>query len=340
MEMRNDRELTDRGFLRRDPTRSGAPSCAPSHHERVCNERAYPVRVGHRRRSATTAAVWLVFCIFCVGWNAVRSHAADAVESDRDAARRGSNRVWYDAEKDEIRFPSSQFESNDISDRHESIASRKSNSFWRRWFGDWSDSNGNTPWTGLTDFFEALLQAWRLLLILLLVLIVFTTLYLLARIGVLPGFNKPKKSSTRGENIELQKAKISDLPFEMEQPVGGLRAQAERLRGQGDCSKAMLYLFSYLLVELDSKHCIRLERGKTNGGYLRDLRSRPWLQSYLQRAAGAFEWVYFGRHSLDATTFDALWDQLTTFESQITLVPPETELGRKGSMEGLTGAQA
>jgi hypothetical protein len=331
MEMRNEGELTERSFLKKGPHTSGASMGALS----------FTYRRGHRWEWVTSAAVWLVFGVFCVGWTARLSPAADAVELDRDSARRGSNRVWYDSEKDEIRFPASQLENNDVSDRHESIASQKSNSFWRRWFGDWSgNSNGNGTWGGLTDFFETLLQAWRLLLMLLLVLIFATTLYLLARMGVLPGFNKPRKSPPRGEDIELQKSKISDLPFEMEQPVGGLRAQAERLRAQGDYSKAMLYLFSYLLVELDSKHCIRLERGKTNGGYLRDLRVRPWLQNYMKRAAGAFEWVYFGRHSLDATTFDALWDQLTAFESQISLVPLEADSGRKGQLEGLTGARA
>jgi hypothetical protein len=331
MEMRNAVELTERCFLEKRPHRSGASMGALSFH----------ARCGYRWRWAASAAVWLAFSVFFVGWNAKLSPAADAIELDRDSARRGSNRVWYDSEKDEIRFPASQLENNDISDRHESIASQRSSSFWRRWFGDWSgNSNGSGTWGGLTDFFETLLHAWRLFLILLLVLIVSATLYLLARMGVLPGFTRPRKSSPRGEDIELQKAKISDLPFEMEQPVGGLRAQAERLRAQGDYSKAMLYLFSYLLVELDSKHCIRLERGKTNGGYLRDLRVRPWLHSYMKRAAGAFEWVYFGRHSLDATTFDALWDQLTAFESQITLVPVESDSGRQGQLEGLTGARA
>jgi hypothetical protein len=328
--MRGACELTERRPIPRGLWFRFASGCA------LPNE-----RFGGRGGSGMINAVWLVFVLTCFGLQAGQSYAADGVELDRDSARRGSNRVWYDSEKDEIRFPESQLQNNDVSDRHESIASQKSKSFWRRWFGDWSsDSKGNGPWSGLTDFFEALLEAWRVLLILLIALIVFTTLYVLARLGVLPSYSKPKKSSLRGEDIEQQKAKISDLPFEMEQPVGGLRAQAERFRAEGDCSKAMMYLFSYLLVELDSKHCIRLERGKTNGGYLRDLRSRPWLQSYMQRAAVAFEWVYFGRHSLDATTFDALWDQLTTFESQITLVPLEGESGRVGRLNALTGAQA
>jgi hypothetical protein len=96
-----------------------------------------------------------------------------------------------------------------------------------------------------------------------------------------------------------------------------LRAQAEKFRAEGDYSKALIYLFSYLLVELDQAHCIRLERGKTNGQYLRELRSWPDLNGSMQPIVQLFEFVYFGRNPLDRNSLDAVWSRLSGLDRAI-----------------------
>ena len=246
--------------------------------------------------------------------------------SDRDAVRRGVNPVWVNPETEDLNFPAKQLRTNDVSDRHDSIAQPNSRkSLWELLFGNSSGNSGSTGNGFWTDFFTAIFTAWKWILLGFLILLVLIGLALIARAGAFGGVRRVRKGTGDGEDVQQQRAKISDLPFEMETPIVGLRAQAEYLRSKGEYAKAIIYLFSYLLVELDSSHCIRLERGKTNGGYIRDLRSRPALQGYLRKATQAFERVYFGRHDLDAATFEGLWAQLPSIEAEMKAPPPSSE---------------
>ena len=58
--------------------------------------------------------------------------------------------------------------------------------------------------------------------------------------------------------------------------------------------EAIIFLFSYELVELDRRSLIRLAVGKTNRQYLRELGARTALASLLGQTMVAFEDVYFG----------------------------------------------
>jgi hypothetical protein len=121
----------------------------------------------------------------------------------------------------------------------------------------------------------------------------------------------------QAEDLQAQQAKYSDLPVELERGVLGLKAQAAALRDQGDYSKAIIYLFSYLLVELDTARCIVLSKGKTNYRYLRELARNQDLQTRLERVVLLFEECYFGRRRITKQQFDAVWDDLPSFEEEI-----------------------
>ncbi len=97
--------------------------------------------------------------------------------------------------------------------------------------------------------------------------------------------------------------------------------EARRHYEQGNYSEAIIYLFSYELVQLDKFALIRLARGKTNRQYLREVPRRPELRSPLERTMVAFEGVFFGSRLLDRAGFEACWQQLPQFEEQLRTAP-------------------
>ncbi len=107
------------------------------------------------------------------------------------------------------------------------------------------------------------------------------------------------------------------LPFLAERPRDNLLGQAQRHYEQGNYSEAIIYLFSYELIELDKHARIHLAKGKTNRQYLRELRDLAPLQAMLERTLHAFEGVFFGSRELDRKSFEACWRELPRFQAQL-----------------------
>lgn len=107
------------------------------------------------------------------------------------------------------------------------------------------------------------------------------------------------------------------LPFLAERPRGDLLALARQHYEQGNYSEAIIYLFSYELVELDRAARIHLAKGKTNRQYLRELSNAAPLRGALERTLHAFESVFFGRQNLDRAGFEACWHELPQFQAQL-----------------------
>jgi hypothetical protein len=265
------------------------------------------------RITAMAIRMLLALIIFLVTLGS--SLEGDDSTTGREAVRRGTNPVWVDRSSHEVKIPSQQLQRSDVSDRHDSIRSNAGRSIWDRWFGSsWQSGNSNGA---VTDFLTWVFNAWRILVFLMLAVLIGLGLFVLLRMKVFQNMFQPRKRGALEEDVEQQRSRISDLPFDIEQPVLGLRAQAEKFRAEGDYSKALIYLFSYLLVELDQAHCIRLERGKTNGQYLRELRSWPDLNGSMQPIVQLFEFVYFGRNPLDRNSLDAVWSRLSGLDRAI-----------------------
>jgi hypothetical protein len=102
-----------------------------------------------------------------------------------------------------------------------------------------------------------------------------------------------------------------------ERAKGDLLAQARYYYEQGNYAEAIIYLFSYQLVELDKFSVIRLSKGKTNRQYLRETSRAAVLAGALERTMLAFEGVFFGRRGLDRAAFEACWNSLPQFEQQL-----------------------
>lgn len=111
--------------------------------------------------------------------------------------------------------------------------------------------------------------------------------------------------------------RVDSLPFQLKRPRGDLLEEARRLYEEGRYSEAMIYLYSYQLVQLDKAHVIRLSRGKTNRQYLREIRRRSNLFELMQHSMVAFEDVFFGNHPLGRASFESCWSQLDDFHHQL-----------------------
>jgi hypothetical protein len=112
--------------------------------------------------------------------------------------------------------------------------------------------------------------------------------------------------------------RIEALPFRVRSGPLGLLDEARRHYELGDFRQAIVYLFSYQLIEMDKQQIIRLAKGKTNRQYLREVRRRPSLQSLVNQTMFAFEDVFFGDHSLDRARFESCWLRLNEFETLVT----------------------
>ncbi len=91
------------------------------------------------------------------------------------------------------------------------------------------------------------------------------------------------QNGAAGQAPAMAADQVEALPFLAERPRGDLLGQARRHYEQGNYSEAIIYLFSYQLVELDKVSRIQLAKGKTNRQYLRELArvrrcARPWSE--------------------------------------------------------------
>ena len=110
---------------------------------------------------------------------------------------------------------------------------------------------------------------------------------------------------------------IKQLPFDLDSESGDFRKAAHNEFLAGDYQKAMIYLFSHVLVSLDQKGHIRLRKGKTNRQYLVELRPYRSLANFYQRVMVPFEATFFGDHDLEKQDFERCWNQLEDFQKDI-----------------------
>lgn len=235
---------------------------------------------------------------------APRGSAGELSQSEQKVLQKGTDTSWYSAESGErvVRSPKTR-NRIDARDRHD-VLEQSSGTSYR------SGSTGSSIWE---DFFEFVFSVWSYLILGALVLFLLIALFFaLQRSGFFLTRSKQSKSMDLAERDRL---KVTDLPFDLEQTQVGLLAQADEYRRRGDYAKAMIYLFSHLLVELDSSGLIRLERGKTNRSYLRELASHERIRAYMHLAVRWFEHVFFGKNAMDSAAFDRLRERVPELEN-------------------------
>jgi hypothetical protein len=117
---------------------------------------------------------------------------------------------------------------------------------------------------------------------------------------------------------------IEQLPFQVQRPQADLLAEARRHYQGGNYRDAIVYLFSYQLVQLDRFRRIELAKGKTNRQYLHELSSSAGLRRLLTETMLAFEDVFFGHYELDRQRFEACWARLDEFDQLVRQTPLES----------------
>jgi hypothetical protein len=164
-------------------------------------------------------------------------------------------------------------------------------------------SRGNMPWLTLLA-----LTSLGLLLGLLAYIILRAVIN---RAGDLPELARAKTERT------LDADQVDALPFMADRPNRDLLGEATRHYQQGNFGEAILYLFSYQLVELDKSSLIHLAKGKTNRQYLREVSRTQSLNRLVESTMIAFEDVFFGQRPLDRHGFEACWNRLSEFETLV-----------------------
>lgn len=226
-------------------------------------------------------------------------------DKDRATIHRSTHSVWFDS-SDQSVHPTRASKTIDVDDRHRSIAGTVQPNTWSWW---------RAFRLSLGDWFSWIFQSWQILLLVCLLSLLVIVGFLVLQYGLSFQVRAAKLSDLSIR--EREKAKLQDLPFELEQTMFGLLAQAERYRAAGDFSKAIMYLFSHALVELDGARCIRLERGKTNRAYLRELNGQDNLRGFTNQLVLAFEYAFFGKHVLSQEAFERIWQQVPAFDAYL-----------------------
>lgn len=143
-------------------------------------------------------------------------------------------------------------------------------------------------------------------------------------------FLRMRSSDSQEEFLVPQRSleeSIKELPFELESDEqGDFRSLAYRLYQQGDLRKAMILLFSHVLVSLDQKGFVRLRKGKTNRQYLRELDPYQSLNGYFGQVMVRFEEAFFGDREIEQASFESCWNQLDAFQAGLESTQIRTEI--------------
>ena len=282
-------------------------------------------------------------------WAAAPQISPKPERSDEDILRRGTSSSWSDVTNQDVHYNGSPLERDNLQNHDQWTQNPFSSDFWSWLFGNSnatstpaqiSAPNGSS--TFWSDFWSATIVALQYgVWIVASVVLIAALAWLIKNQEVMMLLLRRNRNQNGFEDVAAQQAKYSDLPVELEKGLVGLKAQAALLRAQGDYSRAIIYLFSYLLVELDSAQCIALARGKTNYRYLRELSQQPLLESRLRRVISLFEETYFGGKPVQPAQFETVWEDLPAFESAIRNAQGlhqrrDGELASKGPLVGAT----
>ena len=122
-----------------------------------------------------------------------------------------------------------------------------------------------------------------------------------------------KKKQNFVADTDLDVSRVEELPFNVVRPQGDLLSAAQAARDAGRFKEAIILLFAYLLLKLEKHSWIALARGKTNRGYLRELRRNRDLRGMMEGVVVTFEDAFFGALDPTRDEIDRCWNDLERF---------------------------
>lgn len=231
------------------------------------------------------AAIYLAFTQSAVA----RISEEQAIEASEKKLETGF--PWYDAESGDIAPVSVQKTKQPKS--RETWGSQATKPAARNW--DWPDLG----------------RVLQVIIWLVLALIIGGLLFLFVRSYLLVERATKESDSDGSETTDIER--MENLPFPVRKPTSDLLGEARRHYEAGNYADAIVYLFSYQLVQLDKNNLIRLTKGKTNRQYVRELRREIDLKSILSSTMLTFEDVFFGNYPLERSRFERCWNRLDEF---------------------------
>ncbi len=226
-----------------------------------------------------------------------------AIQAAEKGLRQDAAPPWYDASKDALRPLQLREKAKTKESRTWTAKPKRPRKKRTMNWGGWS-------------FFNGLSTAWRISIYGLLIALLVIACYVFIRSG---GFKRifqtdppEAQRDTRDDDERME-----NLPFTIERPKDNLLDEARRLYQLGRYGEALVYLFSYQLLQMDKNQQIRLTKGKTNRQYLREISRRKGLRRVFKTTMILFEEFFFGHHTVERERFESCWNQLDEFHALV-----------------------
>lgn len=230
-----------------------------------------------------------------------------AVEAAAEGLKREARFPWYDAEKDELRALKLREKKTPSEVKDWNAKKVEETGFWD-WFWDLFP-NLNFA-SGLSTFMQVAVYG-------LLVALLITAVYMFSNSETAKAFFNPNPVEEDVEDAITDEQRMENLPFDIRRPRADLLSEARRLYEAGRYGEAIVYLFSYQLLQLDKNQWIRLAKGKTNRQYLREIRHGRDLRGILQKTMVPFEDFFFGHYQIEKERFESCWSRLDEFHQLV-----------------------
>ena len=115
------------------------------------------------------------------------------------------------------------------------------------------------------------------------------------------------------EEPETRARRLETLAPEARDRYDDLLAAATDAYARGDYRAAIIFYFSWLLVEMDKRGFVLLDKGKTNLEYWSELEGTGALRDIYRAVMRRFESVYFGGMAISQEVFDRVWTLRDSF---------------------------
>ncbi len=220
---------------------------------------------------------------------------------------------WYDPQAQSVRPVSEDLLASEEPSWWEHLVEAVAN-LWRKlqqWLEGFSFSLGWGTWA--IEF-----NLYQLFLVLLALGVVWFVVRVLLRWYLASRQEVGKPLSGKQESTTtVMPEPLDQLPVAVPTGSAGLWKLAQQAAQQGQWNQAIVYLYSYLLLQLDQAGWIRLEKGRTNRYYLRQLRADPEVYSWMREIVWAFEDAFFGHHQLSPQRFQKCWELVPQLRQRI-----------------------
>ncbi|MCF0234150.1 MAG: DUF4129 domain-containing protein, partial [Thermoguttaceae bacterium] len=131
-------------------------------------------------------------------------------------------------------------------------------------------------------------------------------IYIMAKNGRLKNSESLEKKN--------RERRLETLAPESRERFDDLAEAARAAFEAGDYRAAIIYYFSWFLVEADKRRLLLMEKGKTNREYFYELSSYPEVRDAYWEIMDAFERAYFGDQPISREQFAKVWAMKPPFE--------------------------